>query len=57
MEDVQLIYNKLDVQGLVINESFQVAIVIEKLPQFWKNLKNYLKHKQKVTSLEILLRG
>ncbi len=31
VEELQLIYYKLDAEGLIINEYFQVAIMIEKL--------------------------
>ncbi|XP_060195171.1 uncharacterized protein LOC132624404 [Lycium barbarum] len=37
-------YNMTD--SMVINEAFQVAAVIEKLPPSWRDFKNYLKHKR-----------
>ncbi|XP_070040192.1 uncharacterized protein [Nicotiana tomentosiformis] len=40
---------------LVINEAFQVAAMIEKLPLLWKDFKNSLKHKRKEMSLEDLI--
>ncbi|XP_070005775.1 uncharacterized protein [Nicotiana sylvestris] len=43
------------IEGLVINEAFQVAAMIEKLPPLWKDFKNYLKHKCKEMSLEDLI--
>nr|XP_009613533.1 uncharacterized protein LOC104106651 [Nicotiana tomentosiformis] len=43
------------VDGMVINEAFQVAAFIEKLPPLWKNFKNYLKHKRKEMTLENLI--
>ena len=33
--------------GLIVNDAFQVAAIIEKLPPLWKDFKNYLKHKRK----------
>ena len=42
-------------EGMSINEPFQVAALIEKLPLGWKNFKNYLKHKRKDMSLEDLI--
>ncbi|XP_070003417.1 uncharacterized protein [Nicotiana sylvestris] len=42
-------------QGMVINEAFQVAAFIEKLPPLWKDFKNYLKHKRKEMTLEDLI--
>ncbi|XP_070051234.1 uncharacterized protein [Nicotiana tomentosiformis] len=47
--------NKIFTEGLVINEAFQVAAMIEKLPPLWKDFKNYLKHKRKEMSLEDLI--
>ncbi|XP_070010365.1 uncharacterized protein [Nicotiana sylvestris] len=43
--------------GLVINEAFQVAAMIEKLPPLWKDFKNNLKHKRKEMSLKDLIVG
>lgn len=42
-------------EGLVINEPFQVAAIIGMLPYFWKEFKNYLKHKNKEITLEKLV--
>ncbi|PHT33884.1 putative late blight resistance protein -like protein R1B-14 [Capsicum baccatum] len=41
--------------GLIVNEAFQVAATIEKLPPLWKDFKNYLKHKQKEMIVEDLI--
>ena len=38
-----------------MNESFQVAAMIEKLPPAWRDFKNYLKHKRKEMSVEELV--
>ncbi|XP_075083587.1 uncharacterized protein LOC142167321 [Nicotiana tabacum] len=43
------------VDGMVINEAFQVAAFIEKLFPLWKDFKNYLKHKHKKITLEDLI--
>ncbi|XP_070003179.1 uncharacterized protein [Nicotiana sylvestris] len=40
------------VEGLVINEAFQVTTMIQKLPSLWRDFKNYLKHKRKEMKLE-----
>ncbi|XP_022152118.1 uncharacterized protein LOC111019908 [Momordica charantia] len=45
---------KLEDAGLVINEPFQVAAVIEKLPSAWREFKFYLKHKRKKLSMKNL---
>ncbi|KZV14025.1 hypothetical protein F511_44572, partial [Dorcoceras hygrometricum] len=34
-------------EGKTLSESFQVAVIIEKLPPAWKEFKIYLKHKRK----------
>ncbi|XP_047269238.1 uncharacterized protein LOC124898947 [Capsicum annuum] len=41
--------------GLIVNDAFQVAAIIEKLPPLWKNFKNYLKHKRKEMTVEDLI--
>ncbi|XP_070007304.1 uncharacterized protein [Nicotiana sylvestris] len=46
---------KIFIEGLVINEAFQVPAMIEKLPPLWKDFKNYLKYKQKEMFLEDLI--
>ncbi|PKI75353.1 hypothetical protein CRG98_004237 [Punica granatum] len=40
---------------MALSESFQVAVVIEKLPLGWKDFKNYLKHKRKEMTMEDLV--
>ncbi|XP_016476431.1 uncharacterized protein LOC107798020 [Nicotiana tabacum] len=40
---------------MVINEAFEVAAFIEKLPPMWKDFKNYLKYKCKKMTLEDLI--
>ncbi|KAF3675204.1 hypothetical protein T459_01064 [Capsicum annuum] len=42
-------------EGLIMNEDFQVAVIIEKLPPLWKDFKNYLKHKKKEMSVKDLI--
>ena len=41
--------------GLIVNDVFQVAAIIEKLPPLWKDFKNYLKHKRKEMTVEDLI--
>ncbi|XP_070675719.1 uncharacterized protein [Malus domestica] len=54
-EDLQKIIHAIHVEGMVINESFQVASFIKKLPPSWKEFKNYLKYKRKEMTLEDLI--
>nr|XP_033511283.1 uncharacterized protein LOC117276058 [Nicotiana tomentosiformis] len=55
VQEFQVIVHDLLAEGMVINEAFQVAIFIEKLPPLWKDFKNYLKHKRKEMTLENLI--
>ncbi|CAM8928657.1 unnamed protein product [Rhodiola kirilowii] len=55
VQDLQLIMHEMDSEGMKVNEPFQVASVIEKLPSGWKDFKNYLKHKRKEMSMEDLV--
>nr|XP_009624031.1 uncharacterized protein LOC104115154 [Nicotiana tomentosiformis] len=55
VQELQVIIHDLLAEGLVINETFQVAALIEKLPPLWKNFKNYLKHKRKEMLLKYLI--
>ncbi|KAK5811885.1 hypothetical protein PVK06_027267 [Gossypium arboreum] len=49
VQELQLIIHEILAKGIVMSESFQVAVIIEKLPPTWNDLKNYLKHKKKKT--------
>ncbi|XP_010544457.1 PREDICTED: uncharacterized protein LOC104817078 [Tarenaya hassleriana] len=55
VQELQVIVQNLLAEGMMINEAFQVAAFIEKLPPSWKDFKNYLKHKRKEMSLEDLI--
>ena len=39
----------------MLSETFQVAVIVEKLPPAWKDFKNYLKHKRKEMSIKDLV--
>ncbi|XP_019231628.1 PREDICTED: uncharacterized protein LOC109212431 [Nicotiana attenuata] len=56
VQELQVIVHDLLAEDMVINEAFQVAAFIEKLPPLWKDFKNYLKHKRKEMTLEDLVR-
>ncbi|KAL0303361.1 UNVERIFIED_CONTAM: hypothetical protein Sradi_6204200 [Sesamum radiatum] len=51
VQEFQMILHDLHAEGMKLNESFQVAIMIKKLPPLWKDFKNYLKHKRKEMGL------
>ncbi|WMV52069.1 hypothetical protein MTR67_045454 [Solanum verrucosum] len=54
--DYKMSYSKtVGSQDMVVNEAFQVAAMIEKLPPSWNDFKNYLKHKRKEMKLEDLV--
>ncbi|XP_015166958.1 uncharacterized protein [Solanum tuberosum] len=55
MQELQLIFLDLIAKDMVVNEAFQVAAMIEKLPPSWNDFKNYLKHKRKEMKLEDLV--
>ena len=55
IQELQVIIHDLLNEGMIINEAFQVAAFIEKLPPAWKDFKNYLKHKRKEMTLEDLI--
>ncbi|KAK3030145.1 hypothetical protein RJ639_037666 [Escallonia herrerae] len=44
VQEFQLILHDIHAEGMVLEESFQVAALIEKLPPTWKDFKSYLKH-------------
>ena len=50
-----MIIHEIHTEGMVLCESFQVAVVIEKLSPTWNDFKNYLKHKRKEMNMEDLV--
>ena len=52
VQELQLILHDLIAKDMVVNETFQVAAMIEKFPLSWNDFKNYLKHKHKKMKLE-----
>ncbi|PHT61769.1 hypothetical protein T459_34373 [Capsicum annuum] len=55
VQELQVIIHDLLEEGLIVNDSFQVAAIVEKLPPLWKEFKNYLKHKRKEMTVEDLI--
>ncbi|XP_070020492.1 uncharacterized protein [Nicotiana sylvestris] len=53
-DDLYNVYTAMNT-CMVVNESFQVVAMIEKLPPSWRDFKNYLKHKRKEMKLEDLV--
>ena len=53
--ELQKIAHKITSKGMTLDEQFQVAIIIDKLPPAWKDFKNTLRHKTKEFSLESLI--
>ncbi|XP_050222322.1 uncharacterized protein LOC126672415 [Mercurialis annua] len=53
--EVQKIAHEINSEGMVLDEQFQVAVLIDKLPPLWKEFKNSLRHKTKEFSLESLI--
>ncbi|KAK6119562.1 hypothetical protein DH2020_046691 [Rehmannia glutinosa] len=55
VQEIQIILHDLVSEGMILNELFQVATIIEKLSPSWKDFKNYLKHKRNDMGLEDLV--
>ncbi|KAL5551068.1 hypothetical protein UlMin_001244 [Ulmus minor] len=55
VQEIQVILHEIHAEGMNLSETFQVAVIIEKLPPAWKDFKNYLKHKRKEMSIEDLV--
>ena len=55
IQDLQVILHNIYVEGMSLNDSFQVAAIIKKLPPSQKDFKNYLKHNRKEMNLEELI--
>ena len=55
VQEFQIILHEINVKGMMLNETFQVTTIIEKLSPTWKDFKNYLKHKRKYMSIEDLV--
>jgi len=55
VQELQLIYHEIFSRKMELSESFQVAVLIEKLPPSWKDFNNYLKHTRKEIGLEDLI--
>ncbi|PKI36259.1 hypothetical protein CRG98_043350 [Punica granatum] len=52
VQKFQVLLHEIQAEGMALSESFQGAVVIEKLPPGWKDFKNYLKHKRKEMTME-----
>lgn len=53
--EIQKIAHDIISEGMALDEQFQVAVIIDKLPPSWKDFKNSLRHKTKEFSLESLI--
>lgn len=53
--EIQKIAHEIISEGMSLDEQFQVAVIIDKLPPSWKDFKNVLRHKTKELSLESLI--
>ena len=55
VQELQEIFHEIHAEGMMLSETFQVAVILEKLSPVWKDFKNYLKHKKKEMSIEDLI--
>ena len=55
VQELQVILHEIHAEGMMLNKTFQVAAIIEKLPPAWKDFKNYHKHKRKEMNIEDLV--
>ncbi|XP_050918537.1 uncharacterized protein LOC127135964 [Lathyrus oleraceus] len=53
--EIQKIAHEIITKGMPLEEQFQVAVIIDKLPPGWKDFKNLLQHKTKEFSIESLI--
>ena len=53
--ELQKIAHEIISEGMSLDEQFQIAVIIDKLPPGWKDFKNVLRHKTKEFSLESLI--
>ena len=49
---IQKIAHEIISESMPLDEQFQVALIIDKLPSLWKDFKNTLRYKTKEFSLE-----
>nr|XP_015896776.3 uncharacterized protein LOC107430452 [Ziziphus jujuba var. spinosa] len=55
VHELQVLIQELLAKWMFINEAFQVAAMIEKLPPSWGDFRNYLKHNKKEMDMETLI--
>ncbi|KAA0063748.1 uncharacterized protein E5676_scaffold437G00160 [Cucumis melo var. makuwa] len=53
--EIQKIAHEIISEGMPLDNQFQVAVIIDKLPLLWKDFKNTLRHKTKKILLESLI--
>ena len=53
--ELQKIAHEIITEGMPLDEQFQIAVMIDKLPPGWKEFKNQLRHKTKEFSIESLI--
>ena len=44
IQEYQVLLDEIQAKGMVIRESLQVVVAIEKLPPSWKDFKSYLNY-------------
>lgn len=47
VQKLKVILHEIHAKEVVLSETFQVDVLIEKMSSTWKQIKNYFNHKQK----------
>jgi hypothetical protein len=56
IHEMQILAYKIKGEGMYLDDDFQVAVIIGKLPDSWKEYRNLLKHKNEKITLDGLLK-
>ncbi|XP_076897789.1 uncharacterized protein LOC143551187 [Bidens hawaiensis] len=55
VQELEVILYGIFTEGMTLSETFQVAVIIEKLPPSWVEFKNYLNHTRKEMTIDDLI--
>ena len=58
VQEFQLVLHGIEVEGMILPETFHVTTIVEKLPPAWRDFKNYLKlriNSIRIASIQMLI--